>query len=166
VANLERASLPAAQKFRESYHLVARLAAQGLRIDQVAHHSGYGEGRIRQLLADPTMQARVEAYREVIVDPQYAKARDETATRIARIMNLDLRILEDKLIDAEPDDISYRDLINIATFTSDRSGYGKVTTQKVELDLADRLAKALEASSKVINERPLRVINPPAEDAA
>ena len=74
--------------------------------------------------------------------------------------NVAARMRLDKLQAIENlDDVSFRDLNAIAGDTGDRTGYGKRTTMKVELDLADRLAQALAASSRVISARPLKVID-------
>src|SRR5262245_38212591 len=160
VANLERAQLPAAQKFRDSYHAVARCAALGLRNDEIASETGYGVERIRQLLADPTMQARIEAYRELVMNPAFVREADAQMKRKMECLSIGTRLLKDKLVDAEPEDISIRDLLNVITVMSDRTGYGKISTVKVQHDLADRLAQALAASSKVIDARPLKDITP------
>ena len=159
LAKLERPRLPAFQKFRESYHAVAKALALGLRDDEVAELTGYGLGRIYQLKADPTMQARVEAYRDMIVDPAYAAEGRDYMRELVRGRTMTMRICNDKLADTDPEDISFRDLIGLNTFFADRSGFGKTTSVKIEQDLSDRLAQALAASAKVINARPLKVVN-------
>lgn len=163
--NFRRAELPAAQKFRDSYHAIARLAAIGMRPDEIAETTGYGVERVNQLLRDGAMQARVEAYRELAVDPDFADAAKDYMTQVVRLRTRSARLLNDKLADAEPDDVSYRDLINISTFAADRSGFGKTSTTKVEVDLADRLAQALAASAKVIDRRPIIDVTPKKEVA-
>lgn len=166
LASFQRAELPAAQKFRESYHAVARAAALGLRPAEIALQTGYGQGRINQLLADPTMQARIEAYRELAVDPAFAREADEYMSLMVHNRNIAERLLHDKLTSAEPEDISYRDLVNISASRQDRTGYGKVSTAKVEVDLADRLAQALAASAKTIEGRAMKIIEQAKEEAA
>lgn len=156
VENLERAKLPAFQKFRDSYHAVARLVALGLRNDEVASRSGYGIGRVLQLTADPTFQAVVEAYRKSD-DVRVRAALDERFLTIAEAGTLAERMRLDQLREAQEngDFVPFKDLNAIASDSADRTGYGKVTTKKITMDLADRLAQALAASAKVINARPI-----------
>src|SRR5882672_2739048 len=158
VVNLERAQLPAFQKFRDSYHAVARLVALGLRIDEIASRSGYRISRVRQLTEDPTFQAVVEAYRQSD-DVRVRAALDERFLTIAEAGILAERMRLDQLREAQEngDFVPYKDLNAIASDSADRTGYGKVTTKKITMDLADRLAQALAASAKVINARPTLV---------
>jgi hypothetical protein len=66
----------------------------------------------------------------------------------------------DQLRDAEEsgDFVPYKDLNAIIGNMADRTGYGKVVTKKITLDLAERLGQALQASAKVINGRPIKLI--------
>ena len=157
VVGLERAKLPAFQKFRDSYHAVARLVALGLRDIEVAQQAGYGVGRIHQLKADPTFMAVVEAYRNS-EDESFRGVRDEYYQTVISNRNLAARRINDKLSD-EDEVIPIKDLIAIEGHGADRTGYGKVVTKKVQLDLADRLAIALAASAKVISNRPTLVLD-------
>lgn len=159
VVNLERAKLPAFKVFRDSYHAVARLVALGLRNEEVASRSGYGVGRVLQLTADPTFQAVVEAYRKSD-DVRVRAALDERFLTIAEAGTLAERMRLDQLREAQEngDFVPYRDLNAIASDSADRTGYGKVVTKKIQVDLADRLQRALEASAKVINTRPIKMI--------
>ena len=59
-ADLERlkekryvASTP--QKLRDSHHMIARLAATGLRHHEIAERTGYSRVRVNDLLASPAM---------------------------------------------------------------------------------------------------------------
>jgi len=158
IENLDRAKLPAFKVFRDSYHTVARLIALGLNDREVAIESGYSVGRIVQLKADPSMQACVEAYRNAD-DDGFRQARDEYYRTVVANRNLAARRINDRLTDESEDNyIPLKDLIAIEGSAADRTGYGKVVTKKVTLDLADRLAQALAASAKVINARPIKEI--------
>jgi hypothetical protein len=159
VANLERAKLPAFKVFRDSYHAVARLVAAGLRDVEVASRSGYGVGRIHQLKADPTFQAVVTAYRNS-EDESFCAARDEHYQAMMETGTVAVRKQLDQLRDAEEsgDFVPYKDLNAIIGNMADRTGYGKVVTKKITLDLAERLGQALQASAKVINGRPIKLI--------
>jgi hypothetical protein len=166
IVGLERAQLPAFQKFRDSYHAVARLVALGLRDIEVAQRSGYGVGRIHQLKADPTFQTVVDAYRNSD-DERYKAAWDEQNLVLMETLSIAARMQLDQLRQAQENDdhVPYKDLNSIIGNMADRTGYGKVVTKKVTLDLADRLAQALAASAKVISSRPVLVIdNEPADE--
>jgi len=156
VENLERAKLPAFKVFRDSYHAVARLIAIGLNDQEVALESGYSVGRVVQLKADPTMQACIEAYRNADGE-EFRTARDEYYRNLIANRNLSARKINDRLTD-EDEHIPIKELLAIQDSASDRTGYGKVVTKKITMDLADRLAQALAASAKVINGRPIKMI--------
>lgn len=165
VVNLERAQLPAFKVFRDSYHVVARLIALGLNDHEVALEAGYSVGRIVQLKADPTMQAAVEAYRNSDNDA-FRTARDEYYTTLIANRNIAARRINDRLTDESEDNhIPLKELLAIESSAADRTGYGKVVTKKVQMDLADRLAQALAASAKVVSSRPVLVIDNEPKDA-
>jgi hypothetical protein len=157
--SLERAKLPAFKAFRDSYHAVARLVALGLRDIDVAQQTGYGTARIRQLREDPTFQAVVTAYRNT-EDEAFRSARDEHYQVLREIGTVAARKQLDQLHEAveNGDPIPHRDLTAIISNMGDRTGYGKVVTKKVQVDLADRLAQALAASQAVTASR-LKVID-------
>ena len=157
VVNLERAELPAFKVFRDSYHIVARLIAIGLNDHEVAIEAGYSVGRIVQLKADPTMQAAVEAYRNADGD-EFRTARDEYWRLMVANRNITARRINDRISD-ENEVIPLKELLAIEAHAADRTGYGKVVTKKVQVDLADRLAQALAASAKVVSSRPVLVID-------
>ena len=158
VVGLERAKLPAFKVFRDSYHAVARLVALGLRDAEVAQRSGYGVGRVHQLKADPTFMAVVDAYRNSD-DERYKVAWDEQNLVLMETLSVAARMQLDQLRQAQENDdhVPYKDLNAIVSNMADRTGYGKVVTKKVQLDLADRLAIALAGSAKVISNRPTLV---------
>jgi hypothetical protein len=82
-------------------------------------------------------------------------------------LSIAARMQLDQLRQAQENDdhVPYKDLNSIIGNMADRTGYGKVVTKKVTLDLADRLAQALAASAKVISSRPVLVIdNEPADE--
>ena len=166
VYNAVRESPPAFKKFRDSFHSVAKLAAIGLRSQEIAEATGYTATRINQLLSDPAMQAAVESYRAMAVDPSFAAEARSYMTQIITMRARATALINDKLAEAEPEDITYRDALNLATFAADRSGFGKVSTQKIELDLAERMERALAATGKVIEGRAMKLVEQKKEEAA
>jgi hypothetical protein len=110
------------------------------------------------LKADPTFQAVVTAYRNS-EDESFCIARDEHYQAMMETGTVAVRKQLDQLRDAEEagDFVPYKDLNAIIGNMADRTGYGKVVTKKITLDLAERLGQALQASAKVINARPTLV---------
>ena len=135
----------------------------GLRPNQIADQMGYTPGRIYQLMADPTFQSLVENYRGIEADV-YEREREEYLGVIGRTRNLAARMRLEKLESMSIDDVSFKDLNTVIADSYDGSGYGKVSTTKIQNDLADALAIALAASSKVIEGRVIKDITPGDED--
>ena len=137
----------AVKAFKDSHHLVARLFAAGLRPGEVAERAGYSGTRISVLLGDPSFQNLIAEYRreETIA---FALARDDYYERATRARNIALRLVEDKLADVDPDDVTIRELMGIHDSLADRTGYGKRSTQvNVNVDFAAQLDRAIKRSA-------------------
>ena len=136
----------AVKAFKDSHHLVARLFAAGLRPGEVAERAGYSGTRISVLLGDPSFQNLIAEYRreETIA---FALTRDDYYERATRARNIALRLVEDKLADVDPDDVTIRELMGIHDSLADRTGYGKRSTQvNVNVDFAAQLDRAIKRS--------------------
>ena len=136
----------AVKAFKDSHHLVARLFAAGLRPGEVAERAGYSGTRISVLLGDPSFQNLIAEYRreETIA---FALTRDDYYERATRARNIALRLVEDKLADVAPDDVTIRELMGIHDSLADRTGYGKRSTQvNVNVDFAAQLDRAIKRS--------------------
>ena len=137
----------AVKAFKDSHHLVARLFAAGLRPGEVAERAGYSGTRISVLLGDPSFQNLIAEYRreETIA---FALARDDYYERATRARNIALRLVEDKLADVDPEDVTIRELMGIHDSLADRTGYGKRSTQvNVNVDFAAQLDRAIKRSA-------------------
>ena len=149
----------AVKAFKDSHHLVARLFAAGLRPGEVAERAGYSGTRISVLLGDPSFQNLIAEYRreETIA---FALTRDDYYERATRARNIALRLVEDKLADVDPDDVTIRELMGIHDSLADRTGYGKRSTvTNVNIDFAARLDMAVKRSERVLG------ISPPVQSA-
>ena len=136
----------AVKAFKDSHHLVARLLAAGLRPGEVAERAGYSGTRISVLLGDPSFQNLIAEYRreETIA---FALTRDDYYERATRARNIALRLVEDKLADVDPDDVTIRELMGIHDSLADRTGYGKRSTVTiVNIDFAAQLDRAIKRS--------------------
>lgn len=153
---------PAAKRFRDSHHRVARLFASGCRPGEVAERSGYSLGRISTLSADPAFQELVASYRSS-VDESWRESVDEYYDTVSANRIAAARLIADKLEDTEPNDISFRELVTIHADAADRTGYPKRSVAvNVNVDFAARLDQAIKrsAEAKVINAEPLAIPAP------
>lgn len=149
----KRGSVNPVKRFRDSHHKMARLFASGLRVGQVADLTGYSVSRVSIFYNNPAFQALVEDKRKV----EDEIARDQITAYNQLILQNGLkaeRKLADKLDDDdESEELSVRELISIARDAADRVGLSKRSVQtNISLDFASLLDKAIERSSKVIED--------------
>lgn len=156
IAGLERPKLPAFKKMRDSYHAVAKLVALGLRPGEVAFHSGYGRQRVTQLLGDPAFQGIVEEYRQN-GNEDYRDATMEYYKLVSANRIIAARLINDKIVDADADDFSVRDLVTIHADSADRTGYGRHSVHEHKMDLSEALRRAIDASNKVLEQKVIDV---------
>lgn len=137
------------QRHRDSHHRVARLFAMGLRPGQVAAATGYSLGRITTLAADPAFEELIANYRGM-VDESFKESTDEYYDTVASNRIIAARLINDKLADAEPGDVGFRELVLIHSDAADRTGYPKRTVAlNVNADFASLLDRAIERSKEV-----------------
>lgn len=140
--------IPPMKKLRDSHHRVARLMAMGLRPGQLATATGYSHGRISTLAQDPAFQELVAHYRS-LVDDSFKEVADDYYDTLSANRIIAARLLNDKLCDADPDDIGFRELVLIHADAADRTGYPKRTVAlNVNADFASLLDRAIERSKE------------------
>ena len=139
------------QKIRNAHHTIARLAAAGLSVNQIAEKVGYTLNRISTLLGDPSMNELIARYRSDVNDSWVASL-DSYHDLCFENMVMAERQIADRLEDSEASDpLPIRDLISISRDAADRLGYGKKTTQtNINIDFAARLEKAIQARDNVV----------------
>lgn len=153
VLKQRRARLPAAARFRDSHHRLARLFASGLTMDQVHERCGYSKSRLSVLRNDPAFEELVAEYRKNVNASWAAGADEYYGLAVSNMLEAELQ-LEEHLAKAreadEPLPVKY--LISISRDAADRFGYGKKSSKDINLnvDFADRLQKAIQRSGKVI----------------
>lgn len=156
-ADLERLKQPryvasTPQKLRDSHHMIARLAASGLRGFQIAERVGYSTVRVRDLLASPAMEELIAQYR-LKVDESFVENVDtffEVATRnmLAAERHISDHIAE---LDEQGELLPVRTALAISRDAADRFGYGKKSQQtNINVDFASALEKAIARSGKQI----------------
>lgn len=140
---------------RDSHHRVARLFAMGMRPGQVAAATGYSNQRIWTLNADPAFQELIANYRAMVND-SFVEANDEYYETLASNRVIAARLINDKLSEANPDDVGFRELVLIHSDAADRTGYPKRTVAlNVNADFASLLDRAIQRSqTKTIDQPP------------
>lgn len=145
-----------AGKLRDSHHRVARLAASGLRPQEIVERCGYSYQRVYILLQSPAMIELVAKYR-VKVDAAFERSQDEYFSLATANMLKAERQIADRLDAADEGEIVIptKDLISVSRDAADRFGYGKkITNFNVNTDFAAELEKAIARSGKVIEVVP------------
>jgi len=142
-----RSTKPAALKrVSERHHAAARFLAQGVPPGVVAAIVGLRSSRISQLQADPLFQATMALYRE------------ETAAQIDTFMEALRGLSGDALaelanrLDEVPEGFENKELMELLKLTADRTGYGRVERQEVQIDMGERLAAARDRARAAVIE--------------
>lgn len=149
VASIPRGKAPAVVRLRDTHHMVARLFALGLRPFMIAERTGYSIARISILSADPAMQELVASYR-ASVDESWKETADEYFENATAVRRASIRLIRDRLEEAEPGDIPLNQLVAIHADTADRTGYPKrKESVNLNVDFAARLEQAVRRSNEV-----------------
>lgn len=168
VLSQPRAKLRAAERFKDSHHRIARLFAAGLRHADVCAKTGYSEGRVSTLHADPSFQELIAGYRKQVDAAFVASVDDYFEVATSNMLKAE-RMLGDKLDEADEagETLPTRDLIAISRDAADRFGYGKKQTNvNVNIDFAARLERArARASTKTIESSVVTSPIPPHSGA-
>src|SRR5579872_1064794 len=88
------------QKLRDSHHMIARLAAMGLREHKIAEQVGYSRVRVIQLLDSPAMQELVAKYRAKVND-EFVESADAFFTLATSNMLAAERHIADRIADLD-----------------------------------------------------------------
>lgn len=148
IATLEHGRAPAAKGLRDSHHRLARMIALGLRNEELLEASGYSNGRISVLKADPAFQDLIAHYR-MMVNEGFTEAADEYYRTVSANRTISARRINDKLAD-DDEDIPLRTLLAIHSDAADRTGYPKRSVAvNVSVDFAAKLEKAVQRSKTV-----------------
>lgn len=156
-ADLERLKQPrfvasTPQKLRDSHHMIARLAAAGLRPFEIEQKTTYSRVRIIQLLASPAMEELVAQYRKK-VDDTFVESVDKyvelaTGNMLAAERHIADRIAE---LDEQGELLEVRTALAISRDAADRFGYGKKSqVTNLNVDFAAQLERAIARSGKQI----------------
>lgn len=155
---LVRGRSPSVKQFRDSHHMVARLFAMGMRPGAVAAKIGYSLGRVSTLYNDPAFRELIETYK-ASVDDEWKESIDEYFELMSANRTMAARLINDKLSEAEPDDLPLNQLVAIHADAADRTGYPKRTVAlNINTDFASLLDRAIKRSNQVATKPELKVI--------
>lgn len=141
------------QRLRDSHHMIARLAATGLRHHEIAERTGYSRVRVNDLLASPAMDELVAKYR-LKVDESFIESADAYFELATSNMVAAERHIADAIADADEagELIPIRTALAISRDAADRFGYGKKTQNlNINVDFAAQLERAIARSGKTID---------------
>ena len=140
------------QSLRDSHHMIARLAAMGLRPFQIAERTGYSRVRVQQLLDSPAMEELVAQYRRK-VDEEFVEGADAFFSLATQNMLAAERHIADHIaeLDQTGELLPVRTALAISRDAADRFGYGKKTQNlNINVDFAAQLERAIQRSGKTI----------------
>lgn len=138
------------QKLRDSHHMIARLAATGLRGFQIAEKLGYSRVRVNDLLNSPAMEELVANYRAK-VDEAFVENADAFFDLATRNMLAAERHISDHIaeLDEQGELLPIRTALAVSRDAADRFGYGKKTQNlNINVDFAAKLEAAIARSGK------------------
>lgn len=143
-----RGSRPAPlARLSQRHHALARLLAEGTKIQDAAVILGYDPSRISVLKSDPSFQELVRFYSDDVV----AKYTDKHEVLGGIMLDAALEI-QDRLEDPEKRaKISTRDLTNLIELGADRTGFGPTVRQEVNVNV--NVASRLKAARERVAER-------------
>lgn len=150
-----RPKRPAAQRFRDPHHRLARLIAMGHRPKAAGDMAGYSYGRVMMLSVDPGFKELVATYRNM-VNEEFKETVDEFYSAAVSNMTKATRQISEHLdrADEEGELLPLKDLTAIASDGMDRFGYEKKKQQtnlNINADFASMLEKAIARSGVTID---------------
>jgi hypothetical protein len=138
-------------RLRTRHHVLAQLIATGLPDKKVAVATGYSQGRISVLKADP-------AFKELLA--HYMKAGEavnfDIRSRLEHLALDSIEVLQDRL-DTEPEEFSAKELMDMAEMSMDRTGHGKSSTVRTVHGLDDETISLIKGQHE--ESRQGRVLN-------
>jgi hypothetical protein len=149
------------KNLRDSHHMVARLIAAGLRLNDVAKQTGYSFARIYQLSGDPAMKELVAKYRGTM-DKAFEETADQIAESGTRLISKYLRHLHDHFDSADEagELIPIPQLAKVGPDLMDRLGYGKRSLNtNVNIDFAKALEEVRARKEAQERQRKLTIVN-------
>lgn len=155
IASLALPSIPNpdVKRMTERHHALARSLALGVTEGEAAVSLGYDPSRVSILRSSPAFAELVAFYRGQL-GIEFA----EFGSIVKGLASDAMLILRDRL-EEQPEEATLGQLLEIAKFGADRSGFGPQSKQEVTVktDLGSRLAAARERLQRQQQERLLSV---------
>lgn len=152
------------QSLRDNHHRIARAVAGGLSNADIALTCGVSISRVSSLRPDPAFVELVAHYRALITEAWVTTS--DPVTEFMRANSLKAQaMISDKLDEAAEKNefLPTRDLLGIAEFGADRTGYGKVNKNvNINVDFAAKLEEARNRSARAPAARTIEGQSQPA----
>jgi len=144
------------QRIRDSHHMIARLFASGLRVNEIATISGYSHIALSRFQKDPSVIELIAHYRAKVDDNWLADLSRDSVLAIANeAMLRAVRHINDHFAEADEagELIPLRPALSVASDLMDRFGYGKKSANlNVNVNYAAELEAAIARTKKVAAE--------------
>lgn len=143
----QRSTRPAFLKLRDSHHKIARLAATGMRNNEIAEAIGYNYTRVSTIINSPATQELIAKYR-LDVHESWRKSNDHVYETILEVEAKAWRKVADDL-DDEDNPVSTLTALKAATEASNRTGHhSKSTKENININFAAQLEAAYTRSRR------------------
>lgn len=137
----------AVKQLRDRHHALARAIASGMGNVEASAVTGYDPARISVLKGDPAFKELVSHY-QTVKESAFAEFQDRAAAVAIEALNQIAEELEER-----PEEVSLSQKMDIVVKLADRTGNAPVSrniTANVNIDLGDRLVRARQRASTVI----------------
>lgn len=146
-----RGRLPAVKRFRDSHHQMARLFAMGLRVSEVAEHTGYSVSRVSLFHSSPAFQNLIAEKRKDVEEVHKDRLASYNDLILSNGLKAERKIADKLDDDDESEELSVRELISITRDAADRVGLSKRSIQaNVNMDFAAMLDRAIKRSDEAL----------------
>jgi hypothetical protein len=146
-----RGKVPMINRFRDSHHQMARLFASGMRVSEVAEHTGYSVSRVSLFHTSPAFQQLIAEKRKIVEEVFADRLTAYNDLILSNGMKAERKIADKLDDDDEGEELSVRELISIARDAADRVGLAKKSVQvNANMDFAAMLDRAIQRSGEVL----------------
>lgn len=156
LASLQEGSLGAESrplmKIRHSHHTLARLLADGMPAVQASAITGYSQSYISIIQADPAFKATIDYYREQKSEIYFDLHERLKALGIDAVEEIQSRLAEN------PDNLTTRELKELAEMVLDRTGFGPTT--KIQSTVAMLTGEDLARLKSAVSARSVGTVRP------
>jgi hypothetical protein len=142
---------PSILHIKTVHHQAASLIASGMRMVDVSAATGLCQSRLSILKNDPSFKDLLEHYSGEVREEETEVRKSLTQIK-ERILSLSSEALETLIqrIEEHPDEISTRDLGEIAKLALDRGGFAPVTKISKEIGLSPAILDTIKSQARLL----------------